>query len=170
VSLFYACCTRAKHGTHKCQLADTIEHLTTQSSCKSPWLTRNPLHSKQMGSTRFGYGCTISGPCHSAQGLSRYRSSTLTHHMTCSGGMARQMSKAFLGKQVDGIWHTGVVVHGQEFFFGGGIQSLPPETVTASFGISPVQVCSSLCARRCGCLPHHMLHCRTLFLAIRMWI
>eukprot|EP00960_Hanusia_phi_P034543 751148-Hanusia_phi.AAC.2 len=32
------------------------------------------------------------------------------------------MSQAFLGKQIDGIWHTGVVAYGKEFFFGGGIQ------------------------------------------------
>ncbi|KAG7507766.1 hypothetical protein JOB18_043834 [Solea senegalensis] len=33
----------------------------------------------------------------------------------------------FLGKQLDGIWHTAVVVHGEEYFFGGGgISSCPP--------------------------------------------
>ncbi|XP_043958663.1 desumoylating isopeptidase 1b [Gambusia affinis] len=37
-----------------------------------------------------------------------------------SRGMARELSSLFLGRQVDGIWHTGVVVHGKEFFFGGG--------------------------------------------------
>ena len=24
------------------------------------------------------------------------------------------------GKQIDGVWHTGVVVYGREYFFGGG--------------------------------------------------
>jgi len=45
--------------------------------------------------------------------------------------MARVMSAAFLGKQIDGVWHTGIVVHGREYFFGGsGIQScLPGDTV-----------------------------------------
>ena len=33
-----------------------------------------------------------------------------------------QMSQSFLGKQIDGVWHTGVVCFGKEFFFGGGIQ------------------------------------------------
>ena len=60
-----------------------------------------------------------------------------------SGGLARQMSMGILGKQVDGIWHTGILVHGREIFFGGGIQALPPSVVEASFGIRPVQV-------RCG--------------------
>ncbi|XVF21399.1 hypothetical protein REPUB_Repub12eG0087100 [Reevesia pubescens] len=28
----------------------------------------------------------------------------------------------FLGKVIEGIWHTGVVVYGNEYYFGGGIQ------------------------------------------------
>ncbi|CAM9920718.1 desumoylating isopeptidase 1 [Petromyzon marinus] len=37
-----------------------------------------------------------------------------------SRGMARQMSLPLLGKQLEGIWHTAVVVFGQEYFYGGG--------------------------------------------------
>jgi len=44
-----------------------------------------------------------------------------------SRGMARAMSKQLVGTQVDGIWHTGVVAHGYEYFYGGGIQSSLPE-------------------------------------------
>ncbi|XP_016320734.1 desumoylating isopeptidase 1-like [Sinocyclocheilus anshuiensis] len=44
-----------------------------------------------------------------------------------SRGMARQLSPIMLGKQLDGIWHTSVVVYGEEFFYGGaGISSCPP--------------------------------------------
>ncbi|KAJ8387598.1 hypothetical protein AAFF_G00152940 [Aldrovandia affinis] len=44
-----------------------------------------------------------------------------------SKGMARQLSPIMLGKQLDGIWHTSIVVYGEEFFFGGvGISSCPP--------------------------------------------
>ncbi|KAJ8318928.1 hypothetical protein KUTeg_004019 [Tegillarca granosa] len=45
-----------------------------------------------------------------------------------SKGMARSLSKAFLGKQIDGVWHTGIVVFGQEYYFGGslGIEACPP--------------------------------------------
>ncbi|XP_063077200.1 desumoylating isopeptidase 1b [Engraulis encrasicolus] len=44
-----------------------------------------------------------------------------------SKGMARQLSPALLGKQLDGIWHTAIVIHNEEFFFGGeGISSCPP--------------------------------------------
>ncbi|XP_028264294.1 desumoylating isopeptidase 1b [Parambassis ranga] len=44
-----------------------------------------------------------------------------------SRGMARQLSPVMLGKQLDGIWHTAIVVHGKEFFFvGGGVNSCSP--------------------------------------------
>ena len=48
------------------------------------------------------------------------------HLYDLSGGLAKQMSMAFVGKQFDGIWHTGIVVYGQEYYFGGGICSGPP--------------------------------------------
>lgn len=45
-----------------------------------------------------------------------------------SKGLAKAMSQAFLGKRLEGIWHTGIVVYGQEFYFGGtgGIECCPP--------------------------------------------
>ncbi|KAJ9176566.1 hypothetical protein P3X46_011868 [Hevea brasiliensis] len=42
-----------------------------------------------------------------------------------SQGLARQLSTTFLGKAIEGIWHTGVVVYGNEYYFGGGIQHDP---------------------------------------------
>ncbi|CAK9162375.1 unnamed protein product [Ilex paraguariensis] len=39
-----------------------------------------------------------------------------------SQGLARQLSTSFLGKAIEGIWHTGVVVYDKEYYFGGGIQ------------------------------------------------
>eukprot|EP01064_Diplonema_japonicum_P009188 TRINITY_DN16666_c0_g1_i1.p1 TRINITY_DN16666_c0_g1~~TRINITY_DN16666_c0_g1_i1.p1 ORF type:complete len:1040 (+),score=214.51 TRINITY_DN16666_c0_g1_i1:38-3157(+) len=38
-----------------------------------------------------------------------------------SGGMARGMSQMIVGRQVDAIWHTGIVVFGHEYFFDGGV-------------------------------------------------
>ncbi|XP_064394250.1 desumoylating isopeptidase 1-like [Halichondria panicea] len=44
-----------------------------------------------------------------------------------SRGLAAQLSPLFLGKQINGIWHTGVVVYGMEYFYGGlGIEFCPP--------------------------------------------
>ncbi|KAJ5075730.1 desumoylating isopeptidase 1 [Anaeramoeba ignava] len=46
-----------------------------------------------------------------------------------SMGLARTLSPMIIGKQINGIWHTGVVVYGSEFFFGGGIcQGTPSKT------------------------------------------
>ncbi|KAK9726532.1 hypothetical protein RND81_05G221800 [Saponaria officinalis] len=42
-----------------------------------------------------------------------------------SQGLARQLSTAFLGKAIEAIWHTGIVVYGNEYYFGGGIQHAP---------------------------------------------
>ncbi|KAK1793928.1 hypothetical protein P4O66_010846 [Electrophorus voltai] len=44
-----------------------------------------------------------------------------------SKGLARQLSPLMLGKQLEGIWHTSIVIHEEEVFFGGqGISSCPP--------------------------------------------
>ncbi|PKA59223.1 DeSI-like protein [Apostasia shenzhenica] len=42
-----------------------------------------------------------------------------------SHGLARQLSGALLGKSIEAIWHTGVVVYGNEYYFGAGIQHDP---------------------------------------------
>jgi hypothetical protein len=47
------------------------------------------------------------------------------HLYDLSQGMARQMSMAMIGKQLDGIWHSGIVVFGVEYFYGGGICAAP---------------------------------------------
>lgn len=44
-----------------------------------------------------------------------------------SKGLAKSISYPLLGKQIEGIWHTAVVIYEQEFFFGGsGIESCAP--------------------------------------------
>ena len=53
-------------------------------------------------------------------------SAVAVHVYDLSNGIARAMSMAVVGKQVDMIPHTGVVVHGKEYFFGGGICSTAP--------------------------------------------
>ena len=39
-----------------------------------------------------------------------------------SRGWAKNMSPCILGKKIDGIWHTGILAFGKEYFYGGGIQ------------------------------------------------
>lgn len=45
-----------------------------------------------------------------------------------SKGLARSLSRNFIGRQIDGVWHTGIVVFDEEYFYGGlsGIESCPP--------------------------------------------
>ncbi|EJD40913.1 DUF862-domain-containing protein [Auricularia subglabra TFB-10046 SS5] len=43
-----------------------------------------------------------------------------------SNGLARQMSRQLTGRQIDGIWHTSVVVYNKEYFYGQGINTTPP--------------------------------------------
>ena len=43
-----------------------------------------------------------------------------------SGGMAASMSQQMLGKYIEGIWHTSVVVYNLEIFFGQGISMVSP--------------------------------------------
>lgn len=59
------------------------------------------------------------------------------HVYDLSGGLARQLSMSFLGKAIEAIWHTGVVVYGTEYYFGAGIQRVPAGT--APYG-SPLRV------------------------------
>lgn len=54
------------------------------------------------------------------------QTSVTLHVYDLSGGMAKQFSPMILGKTVDGIWHTGIVAFGTEYYFGGGICSDPP--------------------------------------------
>eukprot|EP00794_Sanderia_malayensis_P008944 gene8944-9898_t len=44
-------------------------------------------------------------------------------------GLAAQMSSFLLGHHIDGVWHTGIVCYGREYFFGsGGIDGIRPGT------------------------------------------
>ena len=56
-----------------------------------------------------------------------------------SKGMARGLSQQFLGVAIDLIPHTGLVVFGKEWFFGGGIQAVEPNIFRTSSGMQPIQ-------------------------------
>lgn len=40
--------------------------------------------------------------------------------------MAAQLSRQLIGRHIEGVWHTGIIVYGVEYYFGGGISSDPP--------------------------------------------
>ena len=48
------------------------------------------------------------------------------HLYDLSHGLAAQLSLQLIGRHIEAIYHTGVVVHGSEFYFGGGIQRSQP--------------------------------------------
>lgn len=54
-----------------------------------------------------------------------------------SRGMASSMSQPLLGTHVEGIWHTGVVVFGYEYFYGGGLQKIPFGQFETIHGMQP---------------------------------
>jgi len=54
-----------------------------------------------------------------------------------SFGLASAYGSSLLGKQIDGVWHTGVGVYGKEYLFGSsGISYTSPEEVYR-LGLAP---------------------------------
>ncbi|PZC71076.1 hypothetical protein B5X24_HaOG214147 [Helicoverpa armigera] len=37
-----------------------------------------------------------------------------------TNGLASLLSPTILGRQIEGVWHTAIVVYQREFFYGGG--------------------------------------------------
>lgn len=48
-------------------------------------------------------------------------------------GMAKQLSPMLLGKRIEGVWHTGIVIHDTEIFYGGGICTSKPKGTPFGF-------------------------------------
>lgn len=44
-----------------------------------------------------------------------------------------------IGKQIEGIWHTSVVVYGKEFYFSGGICFDNPKTTAYGQPVSEIK-------------------------------
>ncbi|EZG68180.1 PPPDE peptidase domain protein 2 [Gregarina niphandrodes] len=57
-----------------------------------------------------------------------------------SGGAAKRWSSILIGRQIQGVWHSGIEVFGFEYFYGGGIVKMKPENVEMTFGITPTCV------------------------------
>lgn len=45
-----------------------------------------------------------------------------------TNGMAKTMAPMFIGRSLDGVWHTSLVVYGKEFYYSGGICFDAPKT------------------------------------------
>ncbi|KAL1479231.1 hypothetical protein MTO96_052025 [Rhipicephalus appendiculatus] len=58
--------------------------------------------------------------------LAESASEVLLHVYDLSKGLAKEFSPALFGIELPGVWHTGIVVRGTEYFFGStGIDSCP---------------------------------------------
>ncbi|CAF5145851.1 unnamed protein product, partial [Rotaria sp. Silwood1] len=54
-----------------------------------------------------------------------------------SYGLAGAYGSVLLGKKIEGVWHTGVGVHGREYLYGSsGISYTPPEEIFRQ-GLAP---------------------------------
>ncbi|XP_074602573.1 uncharacterized protein LOC141856204 isoform X2 [Brevipalpus obovatus] len=64
--------------------------------------------------------CNSAQPYIAKEVAERRSEGELVHLLTydLSGGLARELSHAILGKQIDAIWHTSILYHGKEYFFG----------------------------------------------------
>ncbi|CRG97747.1 conserved protein, unknown function, partial [Plasmodium gallinaceum] len=49
-------------------------------------------------------------------------------------------SPLLIGKQIEGVWHTAVLVYNMEYFYGGGILCLDPKEFEAFYDINPVNI------------------------------
>ncbi|OII74570.1 uncharacterized protein cubi_00123 [Cryptosporidium ubiquitum] len=61
------------------------------------------------------------------------------HIYDLSNGMASQLSPMLLGRTIEAIYHTGVLVYGYEYFYGGGIVCVRPEEITRLYGLKPIR-------------------------------
>jgi len=69
--------------------------------------------------------------------LGRRKTVVQLYKYDLSNGKAWWLSPLLLGQHFEGIWHTGIVVHGKEYWFGGNIFETPP--ATSPFG-QPAQI------------------------------
>eukprot|EP00923_Selenidium_pygospionis_P039695 GHVN01068919.1.p1 GENE.GHVN01068919.1~~GHVN01068919.1.p1 ORF type:complete len:220 (-),score=21.15 GHVN01068919.1:576-1235(-) len=56
-----------------------------------------------------------------------------------SKGMAATMSQPLLGRHIEGVWHTGLLVYDTEYFYGGGIVHMPPADVEREYQMTPLK-------------------------------
>ena len=45
-----------------------------------------------------------------------------------TNGMGKSLAPMFIGRPLEGVWHTSIVVYGKEFYYSGGICFDKPQT------------------------------------------
>eukprot|EP01132_Coremiostelium_polycephalum_P002376 gene2376-2938_t len=62
------------------------------------------------------------------------------HVYDLSRGLAKQFSGALFGKTIDGVWHTGIVCFGLEWYYGGGILSDSPSQTPYGVPVEAIEL------------------------------
>lgn len=57
-----------------------------------------------------------------------------------SNGSAKKYAPYIIGKNIEGIWHTGVVIYSNEYFYGGGICHLPINQFSINNDLHPTTI------------------------------
>mmetsp|Transcript_16477 Transcript_16477/g.44444 ORF Transcript_16477/g.44444 Transcript_16477/m.44444 type:complete len:532 (+) Transcript_16477:113-1708(+) len=55
-------------------------------------------------------------------------------------GMGSVLAPSIIGQEIEGIWHSGVVAFGKEYFFGGGVQCVDADAFIAMYQMQPSKV------------------------------
>ena len=62
--------------------------------------------------------------------LGRRKTTVTINFYDLTNGLASRVGPILTGEEVEGLWHTGVVVYGNEYYFGGDIFfDVPKQTV-----------------------------------------
>ncbi|EGD76833.1 hypothetical protein PTSG_08180 [Salpingoeca rosetta] len=81
--------------------------------------------------TLFANVSSSSPPRSSSSSQPKTMSKVQVYLYDLSQGMMASLSPSLLGRHFEAVWHTSIVVYGQEFFFGGGINRAAPGTTAA---------------------------------------
>ena len=71
------------------------------------------------------------------QSTGKYK--VIVYQYDLTGGLAKTMSRRLIGKQIDGVWHTGVCVYGKEYFYGGGICIGEPKKTPYGYPVKEIE-------------------------------
>ena len=72
-----------------------------------------------------------------AQQTGKYK--VMLYQYDLTQGLAKNLSMGFIGKQIEGVWHTAVCVYGKEYFYGGGICIGEPKKTPYGYPVKEIE-------------------------------
>ena len=73
----------------------------------------------------------------SSQQTGKYK--VMLYQYDLTQGLAKSLSRSFIGKQIEGVWHTAVCVYGKEYFYGGGICIGEPKKTPYGYPVKEIE-------------------------------